>query len=87
MNVHLPILQVLVPLMAAPIAALVRRRGAAWLISVIATWATFGIAVSLRRYQCHGMQAPIDALASCFHIRTIEYIPPNDPEGTSFNST
>jgi multicomponent Na+:H+ antiporter subunit D len=46
---HLPILQVLVPLMAAPIAALLRRRGAAWLLTVLATWASLTIALLLLR--------------------------------------
>ncbi|NNM05007.1 MAG: monovalent cation/H+ antiporter subunit D family protein [Gemmatimonadetes bacterium] len=44
---HLPILQVLVPLMAAPVAALVRRRGVAWLLTVLATWISLGIALLL----------------------------------------
>jgi multicomponent Na+:H+ antiporter subunit D len=46
---HLPILQVVVPLMAAPVAALLRRRGAAWLLTVAATWASLAIALLLLR--------------------------------------
>jgi len=44
---HLPVLQVVVPLMMAPIAALVRRRGHAWFLAVVATWASLVIAVLL----------------------------------------
>lgn len=44
---HLPILQVIVPLMMAPVAALARRRGLAWFLAVLATWASLGIAVLL----------------------------------------
>jgi len=44
---HLPILQVVVPLMVAPVAALMRRRDAAWLLALLATWASLGIAVLL----------------------------------------
>jgi multicomponent Na+:H+ antiporter subunit D len=44
---HLPILQVVVPLMVAPVAALMRRRGAAWLLALLATWASLAIAILL----------------------------------------
>ena len=47
MLAHLPILQVVVPLMVAPVAALMRRRGAGWLLAILGTWAAFGIAVLL----------------------------------------
>ena len=49
MQNHLPILQVVVPLMVAPVAALMRKRGAAWFLAVAATWASFGIAIMLLR--------------------------------------
>jgi multicomponent Na+:H+ antiporter subunit D len=51
---HLPILQVIVPLMVAPIAALVRRRGGAWLLAVFATWTSLGIAILLLRQVLDG---------------------------------
>ena len=44
---HLPILQVVVPLMMAPVAALMRKRGAGWFLAMLGTWASFGIAVLL----------------------------------------
>ncbi len=44
---HLPILQVLVPLMAAPVAALFKRRGASWLLTVLASWGALAVAVLL----------------------------------------
>jgi multicomponent Na+:H+ antiporter subunit D len=44
---HLPILQVVAPLLAAPIAALLRKRGAAWLLAVLATWASLAISILL----------------------------------------
>ncbi len=47
MLAHLPILQVVVPLMVAPVAALMRRRGAAWLLALLATWASLAIAILL----------------------------------------
>ena len=49
MMAHLPILQVLVPLLVAPMAALMRRRGAGWLLAILGTWAAFGIAILLLR--------------------------------------
>jgi len=44
---HLPILQVVVPLLAAPVAAVLRKRGAAWLLTVLASWASLAIAILL----------------------------------------
>ncbi|MDH5286743.1 MAG: monovalent cation/H+ antiporter subunit D family protein [Betaproteobacteria bacterium] len=44
---HLPALQVVVPLMSAPIIVLLRRPGAAWLISTLASFVAFAIAVAL----------------------------------------
>jgi multicomponent Na+:H+ antiporter subunit D len=47
MSAHLPILQVVVPLMVAPVAALVRRRGHAWFLAVLAAWTSMAISVLL----------------------------------------
>ncbi len=44
---HLPALQVVLPLVAAPLAVLVRRAGAAFLLVTLASWAAFAIAVLL----------------------------------------
>lgn len=44
---QLPILQVVVPLVAAPLMVLVRRGTAAWVLAVAASWSTFATAVLL----------------------------------------
>ena len=44
---HLPVLQVVVPLMSAPLIVLVRRHGAAWAIATVVSWAAFAIAVGI----------------------------------------
>ncbi len=44
---HLPALQVVVPLVAAPICVLLRDHRAAWALTVIVSWLTFAIAVAL----------------------------------------
>jgi len=44
---HLPALQVVVPLMAAPLAALMPRRKYAWGVAVLASWTAFAIALRL----------------------------------------
>ncbi len=41
------ILAVITPLMAAPIAVLLRRPGAAWLLALVVTWATFTLSLVL----------------------------------------
>ncbi len=46
-SAHLPALQVVVPLLAAPVCLLLRNRRAAWLLAATATWATFIIALGL----------------------------------------
>ncbi len=46
---HLPILQILVPLAAAPLCLLLRRRALATSFAIGVTWATFGISVLLMR--------------------------------------
>jgi len=44
---HLPALQVVVPLVAAPICVLLRDHRAAWALTVVVSWLTFAIAVAL----------------------------------------
>jgi multicomponent Na+:H+ antiporter subunit D len=44
---HLPALQVVVPLIAAPLIVLVRHRGFAWLTATAASWACLAIAIGL----------------------------------------
>jgi multicomponent Na+:H+ antiporter subunit D len=47
---HLPVLQVVIPLISAPLAILVRRSDAAFLVVTAASWAAFASAIAL----CHG---------------------------------
>ena len=44
---HLPALQVIVPLLAAPLTVLLRRRNAAFVIALLASWAAFAAALAL----------------------------------------
>ena len=44
---HLPILQVIIPLMAAPLVALLRARDAAWTLTMLVTGVSFAISVLL----------------------------------------
>lgn len=44
---QLPALQVVLPLIAAPIIVLLRRAGIAWFIAVVVSWLSFAIAVTL----------------------------------------
>ena len=44
---HFPALQVVIPLIAAPLAVLVRRGGLAFLVVTGASWASFVIAIAL----------------------------------------
>ena len=44
---HLPILQVILPLLAAPLAALASRRHLAWLLTLVATAGAFAISLVL----------------------------------------
>ncbi len=44
---HLPALQVVIPLLAAPVCVLLRRPGPAWALATAASWAAFGVAVLL----------------------------------------
>ena len=47
MSQHFPILQVVVPLLAAPLCLFVRNGRAAWGLAVIASWVSLGIALAL----------------------------------------
>lgn len=47
MSEHLPVLQVVVPLLAAPVAALVRRPLLSWIVSLLAALWAFGVACTL----------------------------------------
>ncbi len=44
---HLPILQIIVPLMAAPVVIIIRRPAIAWLLATLITWTTLIIALAL----------------------------------------
>lgn len=46
-SAHLPALQVVVPLLAAPVCLLLRNGRVAWLLSAAVTWVTFAIALGL----------------------------------------
>ncbi len=46
-SAHLPAIQVVVPLISAPLCVLFRRTGATWLIALIVSWASFGISILL----------------------------------------
>ena len=68
MTRHLPALLVVIPLMAAPVAAVLRWRRAAWAVALGVSWAVLGMAVSILRrvldegtisYAMGGWVAPI----------------------------
>ena len=44
---HAPILQIIIPLLSAPLAVLSGRRDVAWLIAMLATIASFFLSVHL----------------------------------------
>ena len=44
---HLPSLQIIIPLISAPICILIRHHRMTWLISLVASWLTFAISVGL----------------------------------------
>ena len=46
-GLHLPVLLVVLPLLAAPLCVLVHHRGVAWAITTVVSWVSFAIAVSL----------------------------------------
>jgi multicomponent Na+:H+ antiporter subunit D len=48
-SLHLPILQVVVPLMAAPTCMILRNGRAAWVLALVITWTAFAVALSLLR--------------------------------------
>jgi multicomponent Na+:H+ antiporter subunit D len=52
--VHLPVLQVVVPLMAAPTCMILRNGKAAWVLALIISWAAFAVALSLLLQVIHG---------------------------------
>jgi multicomponent Na+:H+ antiporter subunit D len=47
MNEHLPALQIVIPLMAAPVASLLRWGRASWLLALLASWAAFAMSLLL----------------------------------------
>lgn len=47
MSAHLPVLQVLVPLLAAPLCAILRNGRAAWAVAMAASWTSLWIAIQL----------------------------------------
>ncbi len=49
LTAHLPILQVILPLIAAPLCVLLRGPRLAWGLSVLASWGCFAIAIALLR--------------------------------------
>ena len=46
-STHLPALQVIIPLLSAPICAILRKGYPAWLLSLFVSWLSFAISVSL----------------------------------------
>ena len=44
---HLPVLQIVLPLIAAPLCLLVKRSGAAFVVALSACWAAFGMSILL----------------------------------------
>lgn len=64
---HLPILQVILPLIMAPIALIIRNSHTVWLLTLVVTWLTFSISLALLMqvydngniiYQIGGWAAP-----------------------------
>ena len=47
MTAHLPVLQVVIPLLAAPLCAMVRSGRVAWGIALATSWTAFWIAIQL----------------------------------------
>ena len=46
-GVHLPALQIVLPLVAAPLCVLLRRANPAWLLTLVICWATLAVAAGL----------------------------------------
>ena len=44
---HLPILQVIVPLLAAPLAVVIRHKDGAWLLATVSSWFSLAISIAL----------------------------------------
>lgn len=44
---HWPVIQLLIPLIAAPFCALITRQKHAWILATAATWASLGVAIAL----------------------------------------
>jgi multicomponent Na+:H+ antiporter subunit D len=44
---HLPILEVVIPLVAAPVCMLLRRSSLAWALALLVSWASFAVAIAL----------------------------------------
>lgn len=51
---HLPILQVVLPLVAAPICVLLRNGNLAWLLALLVSWVSFAIAIALLSQTLNG---------------------------------
>jgi len=49
MEAHLPALQIVVPLIAAPLCLLLRQRRLVWLFALVVSWTTFAISIALLR--------------------------------------
>jgi multicomponent Na+:H+ antiporter subunit D len=49
MQAHLPALQIVIPLLSAPLCVVLRRRRPAYLLALVASWTAFAIAVALLR--------------------------------------
>ena len=73
MNSHLPILQIIIPLIAAPLCLLIRHGFVAWLFSLLVTIATFAISLMLL-FQVLSEGAQSYALGSWAPPWGIEYL-------------
>jgi multicomponent Na+:H+ antiporter subunit D len=55
LSAHLPVIQVVLPLMSAPICVLFRHAGLSWLIALIVSWLSFGVSILLlEQVAAHG---------------------------------
>ncbi|MCB9945013.1 MAG: monovalent cation/H+ antiporter subunit D family protein [Geminicoccaceae bacterium] len=55
LEAHLPALQVVIPLIAAPVCFILRQRSLAWLFATLVTWVAFAISILLfREVQANG---------------------------------
>ena len=70
---HLPALQVILPMIIAPVCVLTRRRQVAWALAVATTWMTLGISWTLLQtvraegfvtYAMGGLGGPVGDRAS-----------------------